>query len=116
VRKCDGDSVHHAKEIDVRGIDEIGSVRVAQRHREDAGVRHDDIESFEVRQARFECVSEVSALPYVRLPGDDAPAEFLDRTLGLPKVFGRGERVVVGVDLAADIDSDDVCPFAIRTA
>ena len=108
VRKRNGDGVHHTEQIDVGGIDEVGGMRVTQRHRQDAGIGHDDVEASEVRDARLERVAQLGALPHVGLAGDDAPIELLDRSLGLGQVLGRAQGVVVRVDLPADVDGDDV--------
>ena len=108
MRKGDGDGVHHTEQIDVGGIDEVGRMGVAQRHRQNPGIGHDDVEASEVRDARLERVAQFGALPHVGLAGDDASIQFLDRPLGLRQVLGRAQRVVVRVDLPADVDGDDV--------
>ena len=111
VREGDGDGVHHAEQVDVGGVDEVGGVRVTQRHGQDAGVGDDDVEASEVGEAGLERVTQLGPLPHVGLAGDDAPAQLLDRSLGLGEVLGRGEGVVVRVDLTADVDGDDVRPL-----
>ncbi len=108
MRKGNGDGVHHAEKVDVGGIDEIGGMGIPQRHGQDAGIGHDDVQPCKVRDARLERVAKFGALPHVRLAGDDAAIELLDQSLGLRQVFGRGQGVVVRLDLTADVDRNDV--------
>ena len=109
--KGDGDGVHHAEEIDVRGVDEVGGLRITQRHGEDAGVGDHDVEPSEVGDAGLERVAQLGPLAHVGLAGHDAPAQLLDRALGLGQVLRRGEGIVVRFDLTADVDGDDVRPL-----
>ena len=103
-----GDGVHHAEQVDVGGIDEVRRMGVTQRHRQNPGVGHDDVEASKIPDAGLERVAQFRALPHVGLAGDDASIELLDRSLGLGQVLGRAQRVVVRVDLRADVDGDDV--------
>ena len=90
---------------------------VTERHRQDSGIGHDDVEATEVSDAGFECVAQFGPLPHVGLAGDDASMQLLDRSLGLGQVLGRAQGVVVRVDLRADVDGDDVGTLcAIRIA
>ena len=49
-----------------------------------------------------------AALAYVGLAGNDATIELLDRALGLVQILGRGQGIVVRLDLTTDVDGDDV--------
>ena len=111
MREGDGDRVHHAQEIDVGGVDEVGRLRITQGHGEDAGVGDDDVEPSEIGDARLERVAQLGTLTDVGLAGHDAAAQLLDGALGLREVLGRRERIVVRFDLAADVDGDDVRPL-----
>ncbi len=111
VRQGNGDGVHHTEQVDVGGIDEVGGMGVTQRHRQDAGVGHDDVQPSQVRHAGLERVAELGALPHVGLAGDNASIELLDGPLGLLQVLGCGQRIIVRLDLTADVDRDDVRPL-----
>ena len=91
MRKGDGDGVHHTEQIDVGGIDEVRRVGVTERHRQDPGVGHDDVEATEVADAGFESVAQFGTLPHVGLAGDDARSSSLTarsvsaRSSGVPR-------------------------------
>ena len=105
----DRDGVHHAEQVDVGGVDEVHRVELlAERHRQDARVGHDDVEPAEVGDAGLERVAQLMTLADVGDLGEHATAEFLDRPLDVGEIVGGGERVRVRVDVPADVDDDDV--------
>ena len=107
--QCDRDSVHHAQEVDVGGVDEMHRIELlAERHRQDSRVGHHNVKLAEVRDTRLEHVAQLVAFADVGDPGEHAAAEFLDRPLHLGEIIGRRERVGIRVDVAADVDDDDV--------
>ena len=50
-------------------------------------------------------------IAHVGLPCHDSPVELLDLLRRLGQVLGPGQRVGVGLDVAADVDRDDVGPL-----
>jgi hypothetical protein len=111
VRNGNRDGVHHADEIDIRGVDELHGVRFAHGHWQDAGVRDNDVDPAEVGQPRLDRVAQFMALTHVGDPGNDTAPEFLHRSFRLREIIRRGKRIGVRVDLAADVDCDDVGTF-----
>ena len=67
----DRDGVHHAEQVDVGGVDEMHRVELlAERHRQDARVGHDDVELAEVGDAGLQRVAQLVALADVGDPGE----------------------------------------------
>ena len=75
---------------------------------EDAGVRGDDVDVPEVLQRRRDELVDVVLAADVPRRRDDPPVERLDLADRLLQVARRGHLVDRGVDLADDVDGDDV--------
>ena len=86
-------------------------MRSPHGHRQDAGVGDDDVDLAEISHSRLDGVAQFVALADVGHPRQDPTADLLDRALGLGQVIGRGQRVGIGRDVAADVDGDDVGTF-----
>ena len=88
------------------GVLLLGLTR-AQSH--DARIGEHDVEPTQLGYTRVHGPLHRTGVADVHLGGDDAPIERLDQTHRLGQV-GRGcVGVVHGVDVAADVDRDDVC-------
>src|SRR5882757_7160134 len=106
------DGVPHADQVRVDDVAE-GSVRVGlgTASRCDPGVGQNDVDRAELGDARCEGPLERSAVPDVGADGVDAPVECLDLAGRLGEVLRPGHRVVDRIDLAGDVDGDDVRAF-----
>jgi hypothetical protein len=111
VRHRDADRVQHATEVDVHPVDE-GLHGRRGLHRGHAGVRDDNVEAAELREAGVKDRLKLGLDADVALPGDDAAVERLYVLDRLRQVCWRGERVVHAVKGLANVDRDDVRALA----
>ena len=100
----------HADEIHIDGVDE-SLRRKARGQRADTGVGDDDVELPELGDPAIDRRRECGAVADVGDLGVDTPAFLLHESRGLVEVLRSGERVLVGRDVLADVDGDDVGAF-----
>src|SRR5271168_352677 len=99
--------VEHADQIDVHRVGE-GLRRQARRQRTDAGVGDDDVEMTQLGDAPVDRRRQCRAVANIGDLGENALTLLLDQTSGFVEVFRAGQRVLVGFDVFAQIDRDDV--------
>src|ERR1700712_18075 len=99
--------IEHTDEVDVDGIDE-GLLRTTFGQRRDAGVGQNDVELAEFSDTGVDGSGQRHAVTDVGDHGKGSAAFLLHQTCGLIEVLRPGQRVVVGGDVLAQIDGDDV--------
>ena len=99
--------IEHADQVDVDGVDERLS-RTALGQRGDAGIGHHDVELAEFGHARVDGRRQGSAVADVGDNREGVAAFLLDQACGLVQILGPGQRIVVGGDVLAQVDRDDV--------
>ncbi len=107
MRKCHLDRVDGSDQV---GVDDIAP-RLQRRlafHPGDAGLRDDDVDLAEFGEALIERSLEFGGFADIGLDGDDAAPGLLDQFGGLFEILGRRHLVADGVDVLAQVDSDDV--------
>lgn len=98
--------VDHADEVDVDGVGE-GLHRKALPQRTDARIGDDHIEPAEFGYLVREFARHGGPVPHVDLRGVRLLARLLHHESGLFEVPRRRQRVLVGLDVMADVEQDD---------
>src|ERR1700760_1338322 len=99
--------VEHAAQVDVDSVG--GRLRRQSRgERADTGVGDHHVEVTEFGNTPVDGRGKCRAIPDVGDRGDDALAFLLDQTGGFVEVFRSGKRILVGLDVFAQVDRDDV--------
>ncbi len=107
--------VLHAGVYEVEDTDEVHIDRVDERlrwkargQRTDAGIGHHDVEMAELGYTSIDRRGQRRAVTDVGDLGVRALALLLDQPGCLVEVLGPRERILVGLDVFADVDGDDV--------
>ena len=100
----------HADQVHVDGVDERLR-RQARGQRTDARVGDDDVELPELGDAAVDRCRQGGAVADIGDLGVRTPAFLLYQPRRLVEVLGPGERILVGLDVCADVDGDDVGTF-----
>ena len=101
------DEVHDTDEVHVDRVDERLR-RKAGGHRADACIGDHDVELAELGDAPIDRRGQRRTVADVGDLGERALALLLDQPGGLVEILGPRERVLVGLDVLADVHGDDV--------
>ena len=104
------DQIEHAEQVHVHRVGE-GLRGQARGERADAGVGDHDVEMPELGDALVDRGRQRHAVAHVGDRGEGALPFLLDQSRGLVEILRPGQRILVGLDVRAQVHRDDVGPL-----